>query len=50
MDSTHSPQLIEDSIRDDVKELMELPEEDRHDLLLLMAGMTLAKSLTTKKE
>lgn len=49
MDSTHSPHL-KDKKKQDIAALMELSEEERHDLLLLAAGMNIAKSLTTKKE
>lgn len=49
MDSTHFPHL-EEKKKQDIAALMELSEEERHDLLLLAAGMNIAKTLTTKKE
>ena len=41
---------LEDHAEKDIKALMSLTEEERHDLLLLAAGMNLARTLETKKE
>jgi hypothetical protein len=36
--------------KDDLEALKELPPEDKHDLLLLAAGMSIAKGLMTTEE
>lgn len=50
MDSTHSNDNLSGFKRNDLTALMELSPEEQHDLLLLAAGMSIARDLTTKKE
>lgn len=50
MDSNHSTAPFEAGQEEVIESLMKLTPEERHDLLLLAAGMNIAKSLTTKKE
>lgn len=47
MDSTHSPHLKDK--KQCIAALMELSEEERHDLLLLAAGMNIARTLAAKE-
>lgn len=50
MDSNHSTAPFEADQEEVIESLMRLTPEERHDLLLMAAGMSIARGLTTKKE
>lgn len=50
MDTTRTPAPVEAGQEEVIESLMRLTPEERHNLLMMAAGMSIARELTTKKE